>query len=501
MLMKKKKVFNKKYRLIYNQDCTNIFIITQEPIQPGHIYKMVDEIADGGADLMLINPNAQKINYPGSAWEKFWDCYTENLPHYVRQMKRLAELGYDYLSLCIERCRERGIAPGVSIRMNDMHGALEPDTSPLNSNFYKQNPQYRLPGKASEGWGRIGLNYEHSQVRQHYLNLIAEIVEKYDFDVLELDFLRFPNYFPRCNSKYHCKIMTDFIGQVRQIMLKKNSRTQLFIRVASVPALCYELGFDLSTLSKKNLIDGITFSEFLNTGWEMPVEEFRNLIGDRIALFAGADVSADRRPGLPVRYMPYNELLLEGFAYAYLSSGADGIYFFNFFTLRGKNNNGHNLRFDVFKKIKNQSKLKGCPKVYLISSNIDHVPDTDLPKQIPVSAGPRMTKEFFVLMGKEPNHSRVLLKVLFSGEILAEKLLASLNSLPLGHPEGIKDISGTSTGLMCSKKISGTKTIENLKIAEFEVPARTIVNGWNKIILRNESNKEVTISGIEIFVL
>ena len=48
------------YRMIYNQDCSNLFVITKEPIEPHHVETMVDQVADGGADVMLINPNLDK---------------------------------------------------------------------------------------------------------------------------------------------------------------------------------------------------------------------------------------------------------------------------------------------------------------------------------------------------------------------------------------------------------------------------------------------------------
>ncbi len=96
----------RRYRVIYNQDCTNLFSTVKEPIRPEHVTAMVDEVAEGGVDLMLINPNAQKINFPGCDWETFWENCSD-MPHAIRQMKHLAEQGHDYLKLALERCREK----------------------------------------------------------------------------------------------------------------------------------------------------------------------------------------------------------------------------------------------------------------------------------------------------------------------------------------------------------------------------------------------------------
>ncbi len=40
-----------KYRVMYNKDCSDLFDVTRKPITPQRVERMVDEIADGGADV------------------------------------------------------------------------------------------------------------------------------------------------------------------------------------------------------------------------------------------------------------------------------------------------------------------------------------------------------------------------------------------------------------------------------------------------------------------
>lgn len=35
----------KQYRILYNQDATNLFGSTKEPLTPAHVDRMVDEVA------------------------------------------------------------------------------------------------------------------------------------------------------------------------------------------------------------------------------------------------------------------------------------------------------------------------------------------------------------------------------------------------------------------------------------------------------------------------
>ena len=88
------------YRLIYNQDCSHLFGRTSEAITPAHVDEMVDEVARGGAELMLINPNTQRVNYPSKVWQTFWDGVElekgemdSSLRALLMQKKHLADQG------------------------------------------------------------------------------------------------------------------------------------------------------------------------------------------------------------------------------------------------------------------------------------------------------------------------------------------------------------------------------------------------------------------------
>jgi hypothetical protein len=39
-------------------------------ITPADVDRMVEKVAEGGADLMLLNPNSQigRVNYPSQVW-------------------------------------------------------------------------------------------------------------------------------------------------------------------------------------------------------------------------------------------------------------------------------------------------------------------------------------------------------------------------------------------------------------------------------------------------
>lgn len=484
------------YRLIYNQDCTYLFMTTKEFIEPRHVEKMVDEVADGGADVMLINPSSQRVCYPSKVWQTLWDGYEPGkreffgpIPeneyaareHWVGQMARLAAQDCNYLTCALQRCRMRGITPGVSVRMNDMHDAPRPGTH-LFSRFHMEHPELHLSNPKHLGWGAMGLNYAHEAVRQHYLSLIRELVTEYDFDVLELDFLRFANYFPRGHFAEHCTIMTGFIRKVREVLNASGRSITLIPRVAATPAAAKELGFEVATWAREGLVDAVTIGMFLNTGWEMPVKAFRALVGDDVGIYACADASADQRNGLPVRSLPLNAEMMRGFAAGYLAAGADGIYFFNFFCTREEEYSKDPL-FAVFADLKRLDSLRGKDKTYLLTAGTS-LCETDPPVQVPVDVDPKQTRGFEMLLAAEPETARVETMVVFEGNAVAEQLWLQVNDVPVGSALEVQD---------------GPEGRRQTRTAIFLVQATALHNGRNRIVFRNEG-EALTVLGVEVRV-
>jgi len=486
------------YRIIYNQDCTNLFVVVKEPLRPEHVDRMVDEVAGAGADLFLVNPNAQRVNYPSRAWQTFWDGYAPgrreffgpvpdaDVPmreHWVSQMKRLADAGCDYLARALARCRTKRIAPGVTIRMNDMHDVPWPGSN-LFSRFYIEHPDLRLSNPPVCGWSAAGLNYEHAAVREHYLSLIREIVAGYDLDVLELDFLRFTSYFPRHDFERHRAIMTEFIREVRGVLASASRRIALTARVATTPASAAELGFDLAAWARDGLVDGVTFGAFLNTAWDMPVDEFRRVAGEDVALYACSDFTVDRRVGLPERWLPRSAEFLRGFASAYRAAGTDGIGFFNFFCSR-EGNQPRDPLFDVLRELQSLDHLRGQRKAYAITAGWG-VGETDGPLQVPVLCGPNQHRAFRMLLAAEPAGTPVEAEIILEGEGKATPadLWLHVNEIAAGPALDLRELA-----------IEG----KHVRSAVWSVPAAGLHDGANRLFLRNEADP-LTVLAVEVRV-
>ncbi len=214
-------------RLLYNMDGTDLFFY-HDTISPAELCHRVDEVADAGVTTYLFSPNpGQNMGYPSTVCAMFrftppdsakgpvpvsrtdsiWTRISGNFAHLVK-------LGYDPTGVVVDRARLRGLEAFVTFRMNELHDVDVPG-SPLLSEFWKSHPQYRVGGY--EGWGAMALNYAEPEVRDYYFALLSEVCNRFDIDGLEMDFMRFPYFFPRDTTrmKEYAGVMTEFVRRVR----------------------------------------------------------------------------------------------------------------------------------------------------------------------------------------------------------------------------------------------------------------------------------------------
>ena len=199
--------------LIFNEDDTEFFT-DRDPtaVRGSDIDAMVDFYADAGVKVFMCAVVGERTTYNSDVWETYWDDYDPEGPDDQPRLRRILpeELkeyrqtfdtfvaidrqGVDYPARVINRCRERGVAAWLSVRMNDCHG-LESDQSPWPSKFMRANPHLaRVPYQQFARADRA-MNHGSPQIRERYRVVIEEMLQRYDMDGLELDFCRQPLLF------------------------------------------------------------------------------------------------------------------------------------------------------------------------------------------------------------------------------------------------------------------------------------------------------------------
>jgi len=269
------------FRVLFSNDLTNIVTCVSpysahgEPFTRKGLFGTVDETAGIGIDAHMLQP--------GYGWVPFWKSklypaaeharwFTERYGLQPSSYTKYMIDGGDIVGEFVQRCREKGLAPFVSLRMNDMHEKMwvdftkeemsvfrksddqataKDDTEKRHdfikrrvrdffdltvSEYYDAHPEYRLnnikvPPRGDQApflWADENRNplrknniwnWAIPEVRQHKLDFITEICENYDIDGLEMDFTRhrwlFRDDVPEAERR---KIMTGYVRQVRAVL-------------------------------------------------------------------------------------------------------------------------------------------------------------------------------------------------------------------------------------------------------------------------------------------
>lgn len=316
------------------------------------LMEWVDQYADTQVNELILNVNAMRAGYDSGVWESFWEGYDpeggsdqpffaavapearERQRQWVHRGWQLHRDGLDRYAIWIDRCRERGISPWVTMRMNDVH-SVDNEGDPMHSTFWQQNPQFRRAPYKFDDWVDKAFDYGRKEVRDYHFRLIEEAAERYDFDGLELDWMRFGFHFRPGFEEEGIAILTEFTADVRKLLdsweAKRGHRIKLSARVPSRPQTARGLGMDAVEWARRGLIDMLVITPFWATiETDMPVELWKQLLhGTDVELAAGLEVLVRAYPESALRQMNTLETV-RGAASSLLSRGADRIYLFNY---------------------------------------------------------------------------------------------------------------------------------------------------------------------------
>ena len=237
------------FRVLYSNDMTHVaYCISPyhkrgEKWTPEMFLASVDETAARGVDVHMLQP--------GLGWIPWWQSEVYSMAEHrewwkacndgdvcTRPVHRFLLDGGDPVRLFVERCRQKGLAPFISLRMNDCHylhlvNDKENFTQSANEaicRFYAEHPDWWL---STTIW-KNGMDWTVPEVRDYRFALIEELCNNYDIDGLEMDFMRFPNYFREAVPyDERAGIMAAFIARVRTALDKRarGKRRWLCMRV------------------------------------------------------------------------------------------------------------------------------------------------------------------------------------------------------------------------------------------------------------------------------
>jgi len=259
---KEKEKMNKPRLICYN-DAHHFNAKRIDP--PTSIHKLqwpVDEVLGTGVDLLVLGLGYGDVYFHQSkigrtvgekkeVWEEFIDW------RIMRMVRDAKEMGTDQVREIIKRGREKGLPVFPSLKLQDMS---EPGGERCGWLKWEHGRAVCL-GQKDERDARWEWCYDFSNelVRQEKLSLIREMLDDYQADGMELDFMFFPAYFRNAEVEKNIPLMNQFVAQVKELaneVGRKQGRTiPICARVHYRREENLRIGLDVETWLKDKNID------------------------------------------------------------------------------------------------------------------------------------------------------------------------------------------------------------------------------------------------------
>lgn len=322
--------------LVYNEDDTNF--IQKVPWEEFVAY--FDSVCRGAVTHFFMCPNAMRSNIPSKYLEPIWTACDEPgvRPMWAPAAKWLHDNGIDPYAIWTKRAREKGVSPWLTMRMNDIHGVDE-SGFPSLCTLWKEHPEYRCDPKYAGGrYPLYAFDYSHKAVRDRALGYIGELLERYDVDGIECDWLRFPWHFPEGEGVRRLKVLTDFMAEVRRVAdaasARRGHRVLVGARVASNLDDALALGTDAVAWCRARTVDWLVVGNFfLSVDFDLDYARWAkavHAVNPSVTVIPAAD-SGVQKDGwnTPRRSLTLPEYT--GWCETQYAQGAPGVYLFNFF--------------------------------------------------------------------------------------------------------------------------------------------------------------------------
>ena len=498
------------FKVLFSNDTTNILTCIspyhkkRQPFTTERLQATVDEVA--GVDVHMFQPGVGWIPwwkskvYPAEKHYRWFQEQTGNRPDTIGQYM-LA--GGDMVKVFVDRCRQKGQVPFVSLRLNDGHHLENVGTkhrlSVYCTKFYVEHPEYRI-GADRRDWNEHVQNWAIPEVREHKFAFIKELCENYDIDGFELDFMRHTSYFQldKTTRDQRCKIMTDFVSRVRKLLdrtARRGNRRWLCARVPCALSMHDVLGIDLPAMVQAGL-DMANLSAYYFTMQQTDLAKIRKQIPDAAVYLemthctttgpsrGGYDSFSFRRTTDEQFYTAAN------LAY---QRGGDGMSLFNFVYFREHGTPGrgpfNEPPFHVLKRLGQPDWLARQPQWYVVAKawHDKRVPGPALlPKsfgkgrthtlEIDLAPTPHQTKDGLLRLMTRKDASGHQWRVTVNGSELARTAFVSK---PLDHPyEAALGQAG--------------------QYASFKCPRALIRNGVNKIAITLSAGEPILVDYVDL---
>ena len=486
--------------LALNEDNTHFLgSRTENEMTAEGLKQMVDHYVQGTqVRQLLFSPNSMCASYASDVLDPIWHDHDD--PEALRKAGvrgspvnalLLHKRGIDLYTVWIAYSRELGVSPWLSMRMNDVHNVDDPN-SLAHSSFWKENAQFRRVTDHFSAWTDRAFDYGQKAVRDYHMAFIRELFERYDFDGLELDWMRFGFHFRPGHEEEGIPLLTAFMAEVRQLAdehaIRRGHSIQIGARVPSRPWTAKGLGMDAITWAKRGLIDMLVVTPFwASIETDMPIERWKELLGDSpVVLAAGLEVLIRPYPAASAGFTN-NVETVRGAAASLLHRGADRIYLFNYMDSVTTVSNPEDY-YHILREAGSMETATAHPRRHVVTYSDTWAPGEPEVYALPARCGPGQAAAFQIHIGPRPTSGKVRVFVGLGEEGTCETshLAVRVNGEP------------------CSASKSAPPTYIHPVVktmAGFGVPLSAVKAGYNRVEVAGSAAEPSQIVWVEMMVI
>ena len=380
----RKAAANRQRRIIFNNDGDDAWLTSAPATPEGFLSVRMDHIGDCGVDSVFYC-TTQGINIftQDSPLTEVFLANSESFAN--NRMAELIEKGTDPVRLSVQACRKRGIEIIWTMRMNDIHDNW---TAAFFSQWKKDHPEFLMGTSADKSRYPSSdprtvysfADFAHPEVRDLTVSVVEDVLDRYDIDGIDMDFLRHTCYFKETRlhqpvTAEHLDMLTDMVAKIRAAVLtaskRKGKPILLTARVFPTLALNRRFGFDVEQWATKEYVDFIAVGGGYDP-FSMPAKDMI----DRGHAWGIPVYLCTSASGMVQRGVKHSELS-GGSTEAWRATaanawyaGADGIMTFNLFPQLPDSDATRNARL-AWAEMSDPQALVGKDKLYCIE-NLDY---------------------------------------------------------------------------------------------------------------------------------
>ena len=301
--------------------------------------RYVERLAKAEADMIAVDMAIPDLCYyetkVGDWWGQFAEEYPQEFWNVFHNIRNLIEGGDDPGEIMVSTLRRHDRTVIANVRTNDCYSLPA-----LRTRWQKAHAHclVKLPLMPTQNPVLPFFDYSFAEVREHRLAIVQEILDRYDVDGIQLDFVR---GLPALSSPAKADLLTQFVRQVRSAVDRAAVEKERTMTLGAIlpweMQVLHDHGLDHEQWIKETLLDYVIASERSYADCNLRLRPWAQLVegsdchvygsifgdlADQTVLSGG-----DRLPDRAFVTMPQIRACAANFHH----QGADGVAFYNFY--------------------------------------------------------------------------------------------------------------------------------------------------------------------------